>query len=408
MKNSSELQTQKLFLHIILLIIWNIVGVFLLINYSPTTALLGIALNLFIIIFSLTSLFPSATWVSLAVSIALFAGAGYSLLNITQEFLISTAVGAGIFILTAVIAELYVQQVHKIDENYNRLQQVTESLVIYDRQTSLMRWQFAKQALTTEVLRGRRYHNDVSLVLLDYRQKDQLSAEELQRINKIVAEIALEGIRTNIDIGFIEDRIGLILPETPLEGALILTKRLIQKFNRQVDARVVAGLANFPDDAITDEDLYEHTQTALLFALNSDQPVVDFTSLQSADKTDEEALSDAQPTPFQSRPNSREDYVAILEDIELDETEWIVWIEGFNQMADLVKIERELGGLDHIQTIEFLFLQANHLVVKISTSLPDILSEADPFPGWEVKKSHRDNRYLLITRQEDTEQHPST
>ena len=406
MKNANELLTRKLFLYIILLVIWGTVSNFLLIRFSPTTAVLGIALNLFTLVFSLTNLFPSATWVGLVISVALYAGSGYSLLNVTQDFLLSAGVGALIFLVTALIAEINVRRLHQIDEDYSRLQQVTDSLVIYDRQTSLMRWKFAEQALTTEILRGRRYHSDVSLVLFDYRQKDQLTKPEIQRINKVISEVIHNSIRTQIDIGFINGRIGLILPETPLEGALVLTNRLVQNFNRLVDTRMVAGVANFPDDAITDEDLLDRAKTAVLFALNSEQSVMDFAAIgiEAEPQTLPEPQEQIEEPPYmeseQAISDSHDDYVAILEGIDLAENEWIAWVEGFNQMSDLVNVERKLQEVDHIQSSEFLFLQSDYLVIKLRTSLTDFFGEIDPLPGWEIKKSNPEYRYLLIAQKE--------
>ncbi|MBG0785159.1 MAG: hypothetical protein H0S79_08650 [Anaerolineaceae bacterium] len=405
MKNTNELLTRKLFLYIILLVIWGALSNFLLIQFSPTTAILGIALNLFTLVFSLTNLFPGATWVGLVLSVALFAGANYSLLNVSRDFFMSTGIGVIIFIVTAFFAEINVRKLHQIDENYSRLQQVTDSLVIYDRQTSLMRWKFAEQALTTEILRGRRYHNDVSFVLFDYRQKERISKSDLLRINKVIAEVIQESIRTHIDIGFINGRIGLILPETPLEGAMILTTRLVQKFNRLVDARIVAGVANFPDDAITDEDLVDRAKTAVMAAIDSNTPVVNFSSLEEEPSTSVHQEFDESPylEADQSESSSREDYVAILEDIDLADDEWIAWVEGFNEMADLVNIERKLGEVDHIESTEFLFLQSDYLVIKFKTTLTNLFGEEDPLPGWEIKRSNPEYRYLLIAVKEEPE-----
>ena len=399
-KKSNNLQTHQLFIYVVLLTIWCTLGAYLLLVYSPVIGFLGIALNFLILAVTLTDLFPSAPWVSLVVSIALYLGAGYSLLTFNEDFLNASGVGTGVFIVTALFSAAYSRQVHKVDEKYNRLQQVTDSLVIYDRYTSLMRWKFAQQSLTTEVLRGRRYQSDVSVVLFDYRQKDQLTPDEIRRINKVVAEIVQDGIRTNLDIAFIDDRIGLILPETPLAGAMILTKRLVQKFNRQVDARVVAGIANFPDDAITDEDLYESAQTALMFALNSDQTVVDYGSLQNETPSNRSTRTEqAQPVVVEgNHVHTKEDYIAILEDISLDDNEWIVWVEGLNQMDDLITVEQSLGRSALVQSLEFLFLQANHLVVKVCTYSTDLLDEEEPFPGWEIKKANENTHYLLIAQ----------
>ena len=392
-----------LYTFIIFLAIWGMVGVFLFVNYAPDSSLLGIALNIFIVIFSLTQLFKYSSWVSFLTSTLLFIGAGYSILNNNQEALITSGVGIGIFLVTTIICELYTRQVHKIEENYNRLQQVIESLLIYDKNTSLMRWRFAKQALNTEILRGRRYENDVTLVVFDIRHKEQFPEEDIRRINRSVAKILQSSIRTDIDIGFIGDVIGLILPETGFSGAKILTERLIKRFSRKVDAYISAGICNFPNDAISPEDIVERAEEALRVAVNSEQSVVSYQSLmqEEPDSTPDEDEGFTQPVDLGEGHNSNQDYVMILENIDLDENEWVVWIEGFNQMSDLIKIEKSLHASDLVEGVEFLFLQANHLVVRIQSTSENLADESQPFPGWQVKKTNQANHYFLIAADEE-------
>jgi len=398
MRNQSELKTFILYTFIIFLAIWGMVGVFLFVNYTPDSSLLGIALNIFIVIFSLTQLFKYSSWVSFLTSTLLFVSAGYSILNNSQEALITSGVGIGIFLVTTIICELYTRQVHKIEENYNRLQQVIESLLIYDKNTSLMRWKFAKQALNTEILRGRRYENDVTLVVFDIRHKEQFPEDDIRRINRSVAEILQSSIRTDIDVGFIGDVIGLILPETGFSGAEILTERLIKRFSRKVDANISAGICSFPDDAISPEDIVERAEEALRVAVNSEQSVVSYQSLvqEEPDGTLDEDEGFTQPVDLGEGHNSNQDYVMILENIDLDENEWVVWIEGFNQMSDLIKIEKSLRTSDFVEGVEFLFLQANHLVVRIQSTSENLADESQPFPGWQVKKTNQANHYFLI------------
>jgi hypothetical protein len=46
--------------------------------------------------------------------------------------------------------------------------------------------------------------------------------------------------------------------------------------------------------------------------------------------------------------------------------------------------------------MEFLFLQENHLVIKIRSALQDLLDNPEAFPGWLVVKTSPANKYLLI------------
>lgn len=399
MKNKTELQTKNLYLHIILLVIWNIVGAYVLLNYtSPALFILGMTLNLFIIVFALTEIFPYSSWVSLIVATGVFTGVGYSILPNQGEFLVSAVMGTAVFLITAIICNIYAHMVSKIDKKYASLQQMADSLVIYDNSTSLMRWQFAKQTLTTEILRGRRYHNAVTLVLFDFEQKDQHSEEDIQKVHKEVAEILLDGIRTNLDIAFISDHLGLILPETDEKGALTLTQRLIQKLTQQLDVQVVAGIASFPEDAITEDEIMVQAKSALQVALNTEKFVVTFRSIDSENP---EGVNQAEISSFDTSDEEaqKQTYANILETITLEDDQCVVWIEGFDRMDDFALIEESFNKIDHIQGIDFLFLQENHLVIKIRSSLNCLIDTPNPFPGWLVVKTSPENHYLLIRKE---------
>ncbi|MBG0770082.1 MAG: hypothetical protein H0S82_00150, partial [Anaerolineaceae bacterium] len=266
--------------------------------------------------------------------------------------------------------------------------------------TSLMRWKYAKQTLTTEILRGRRYHNDVSVVLFDYDQRNQLSQEDIDRFNKVLAEVLLDGIRTNLDIAFINDHLGLILPETGDKGALILTQRLVQKVNRLVDVRVVAGIASFPQDAITEDEIVLQAKAAMQVALETDLLVTTYHGINPED-LEAGYLPDTSIAEPAEDQREHQEYVNILESIALDKNQWVVWIEGFDTMNDLSVIEEQFNEIAHIQGIDFLFVQENHLVIKISSRLEDLINTPDAFPGWVIVKTSPENHYLLIRKEAD-------
>ena len=255
-------------------------------------------------------------------------------------------VGTAVFLITAIICNIYANLVNRIDQKYSSLQKVADSLAIYDKDTHLMRWTFAKQTLLTEILRGRRYKNDVALIMFDYRQRDELTYDEINLINEQAAEILIAGIRNNLDIAFINELLGLILPETGYKGALILAERLVQKMNRQVGAQVVAGISCFPQDAITDEEIVLQAKAAVKAALESEQPVVKYHSLTSGDKKVEDS-----PPPAEAEAESDEtnqEYINFLEKIHLDEDQWVVWIEGFDKMENMDMVEETFNAMDHI------------------------------------------------------------
>jgi GGDEF domain-containing protein len=363
-----------------------------LINYAPRLSLLGMTLNLFITSLSLTGLFPYASWVSLILATGVFTGTSYALIDNQTQFIIYAVIGTAVFLITAIICNIYAHLVNQVDQKYSSLQQVADSLAIYDKDTHLMRWTFAKQTLLTEILRGRRYKNDVALIMFDYRQRDELPYDEIKLINEQAAEILVAGIRNNLDIAFINELLGLILPETGYKGALILAERLVQKMNRQVGAQVVAGISCFPQDAITDEEIVLQARAAVKAALESENMVVEYQNLD----TNDQVKGVSPQSAAESLADANQEYISFLENIQLDDDQWVVWIEGFDNMENMDMVEEAFTAIDHIQDMEFLFLQENHLVIKIRSALQDLLDNPEAFPGWLVVKTSPANKYLLI------------
>jgi GGDEF domain-containing protein len=455
MDKQKSARSQKLFFFVILLVLWGMASLVILINYVPSFSLIAVSLLVFLIIFSLTDLFPFAPWVGFILSAFVFTGVVYSLLENTQLILVTSGIGVGIFLVTTFLIVLFNHQIHQISKKHDQLQQVIDSLVIYDRNSLLMRWKFAKQALTTEILRGRRYDTKLSMILFEIWNKSQYSSQDLDRITHEMADIIQETIRENIDIAFIGDRIGIILPETGDAGATILTERLIKKFNRSVDARISAGIACFPEDAVTEDEIMIHATQALQVAINTDRELISYHHLEDGDKETgkdqknaelgekpgesktkettaeekkvQENLEEAretrdshepsligskdwdlgkleeestQPIDDQKQRPEEESYIQILKNINLAEDEWVIWVQGFNQMADLVPLEKTLVDIDHVLDVRFLFLQANHLVLRLKSSIKNIRQAEKPFPGWTIQKSDEENKYLLLSPEE--------
>ena len=72
-------------------------------------------------------------------------------------------------------------------------------------------------------------------------------------------------------------------------------------------------------------------------------------------------------------------------------------------MSDLIEIEKSLRTSNHVENVEFLFLQANHLVIKIYSNIENLSDESEPFPGWQVKKTNLANHYFLIAAEEESD-----
>jgi len=398
MKEKNNFQTHIIAFFVIFLFGWSIAAGFLFLKYCPGVSLLGIALNFFILVISITNLFSSAPWFSFILSAVIYSSASYSLVKDTQTLIITLAVGVVVLLVTTALSYLTRKQLDRLKEKFGHLKQAIDSLLVYDDNTSLMHWRFATQALSTEVLRSHRYGNVMSLMLMDVQQKDTYPTAEIERIYHHLGEIIQETVRSNIDLGFISERIGVILPETGISGARVLGERLQKSLNQKLEPKISIAIVSFPDDAASEDDLIRKAEETLQTALISGNALLSYQGLFLGQPESEmENKEKTQPVDV-SDQIVQEDYASLLENINLNEDEWLVWIEGVNQMDDLLEVEKQVGAAEHIRQIDLQFLQANHLVVKIQTSDEGLAKRADPFPGWRIKKAHLGNHYLLIAK----------
>ena len=119
-----------------------------------------------------------------------------------------------------------------------------------------------------EMTRARRYEHPLTLLLVDIDgwpglladrgargAYDQLSllAVRIRRLLRDVDAIGLHG----------EHQLAILLPETPLDGALVVANRIEEAAREDVGLSVRVGAAVFPDDAVTVEGLLHEADAAL-------------------------------------------------------------------------------------------------------------------------------------------------
>jgi hypothetical protein len=124
----------------------------------------------------------------------------------------------------------------------------------------------ASVLIRTEFGRSRRYHRPISLLVVHAIPKDDevvremlksLQHDVLSRLsNARVGQALSEAIRQT-DI-LIRDHIGrfvVLCPETDLENAVFLAERTCKIIEKRTGLHVHCGVASFPDEALTFEDL---------------------------------------------------------------------------------------------------------------------------------------------------------
>lgn len=106
---------------------------------------------------------------------------------------------------------------------------------LYNDETGLRNNRFFTDASTHETARARRYGSKVSIAVIDLPAPpiDALAKRERAEALAALGELVRAGIRTTDTASFIADgrsyRIGVILPETPGEGARIFANRMANR-----------------------------------------------------------------------------------------------------------------------------------------------------------------------------------
>lgn len=140
------------------------------------------------------------------------------------------------------------------------------------------------QRIKTEITRSRRYHRPLSLVIIESRpttekltrealmsvQADLLNRFTVARIGQIIDERIRQ---TDLILRDGRGHFIILCPETDVNNVKLLADRIVQAVRERTDLPVRYGVAAFPDDALTFEDLLQVARERLIHpaALNGEQ-----------------------------------------------------------------------------------------------------------------------------------------
>jgi hypothetical protein len=214
-----------------------------------------------------------------------------------------------------------------------------------------------------------------------------MSESELTNLYGQIVEVVINSLRKDIDIPFIGEKIGIVLPETTAEGAQILSLRLVDRIFRKVRAEVAIGIASVPEDAVTEENLLDQAELALRFAVSSDQSVVPAARLRNAmaEKPDR-PLEEEMPAPASSEP---------IEEA-LGPEEWRVAVANFTSMDDLPRVEKLFIESGAANEFHLLRLDGTTLVARVTPTEANLAGALRALPQFVVKAADEAARSLNL------------
>jgi GGDEF domain-containing protein len=130
------------------------------------------------------------------------------------------------------------------------------------------------QRIKIELTRSRRYHRPLSLVMIQPESEDEKIIREafkniqhdlMSRFTSArVGQIIDDRIRqTDLVLRDYKGRFIILCPETDLPSASLLAKRISQAIKERTSLRVLWGVAAFPEEALTFEDLLQKAHERL-------------------------------------------------------------------------------------------------------------------------------------------------
>ncbi len=255
--------------------IWLYLTFIVLFLFDEKIFLLEIAIIIMTVTLSLMNLIHNIGWYSTILGSLLFT----LVLYILGELNSSSIIVAGTFyialIVTTLLSNLVVKQISPITTQLEYDYRMKEDSDMHDPNTGLLLWKYAIQFLKSEIVRSQRYEENLSLLSIQVKEEILEKDNYAKRnILKQVADIILASMRQT-DIAFIKgDKFGIILTGIDMNGTMVLGQRLIEHCANAASIPIYIGVAYFPKDGDSDEELIRASEAAMQLAASKGEAIL--------------------------------------------------------------------------------------------------------------------------------------
>ena len=227
-----------------------------------------------------TLFFPSISRVATFVPLAVWGGVYLILLQLINRNLSANAEEFPVIILEFVLLEAGVWFAHQLALQIGHAESIMDALALSAFPNRAHDIEAESQRIKIELTRSRRYHRPLSLIVIDSESEDQKTTREMLKsvqqdlLNRFtsarVGQIIDDRIRqTDLVLRDHRGRFVILCPETALENTIMLAKRISQAVKERTNLRVLWGVAAFPEEALTFDDLLQKASERLV---HSDVP----------------------------------------------------------------------------------------------------------------------------------------
>ncbi len=222
-----------------------------------------------------TLFFPSISRVSSFVPLLVWAGVYLVLLQMIDRHLSANVGEFSVIVLEFVLLETGVWFAHQLAQQIGHAESIMDALALSAFPNRAHDIEAESQRIKIELTRSRRYHRPLSLMVIESESADQKTTREMLKsiqqdlLNRFtsarVGQIIDDRIRqTDLVLRDHKGRFVVLCPETDLESTILLAKRIAQAVKERTNLHVLWGVAAFPEEALTFDDLLQKASERLM------------------------------------------------------------------------------------------------------------------------------------------------
>ncbi|HJR82141.1 MAG TPA: diguanylate cyclase [Anaerolineales bacterium] len=228
-----------------------------------------------------TLFFPSIARVPVYVPLVAWMGAYLVLLQINNRIYADNG-QLPVIVLEFVLLEVGVWFAHQLAVQINHAESVMDALALSAFPNRARDIEAEHQRIKIELTRSRRYHRPLSLIVI---QSESGTGGRSEAVDETVTREMLKSLQHDLLSRFTSARVGQIIddcirqtdlvmrdhrgrfivlcPETDRANASLLAKRISQAVTARTSLRVLWGVAAFPEEALTFDDLLQTARERL-------------------------------------------------------------------------------------------------------------------------------------------------
>lgn len=226
-------------------------------SYFYITVMVAVPVTLF---------FPSISRVSVFVPVLVWAGVYMVILQTINRSGSTVAGEFSVIVMEFILLEVGVWISYQLAGQISHAESLMDALALSAFPNRAHDIEAEEKRIKIELTRSRRYHRPLGLVVIESESDDEKLAREMLKsiqhdlmlrfTSARVGQIIDDRVRqTDLVMRDHHGRFIILCPETDLDSATLMARRISQAITERTNLQVLYGVAAFPDEALTFDDL---------------------------------------------------------------------------------------------------------------------------------------------------------